>query len=150
MRQSSKCSFVQNLNKNETSNSISTKSVSINCIAFSPQIFYLIIIDLYRKQKTLLVKSEELEAVKNTIVVSKTFVFIFMSNSFFIQSKLQLVASSESQTEFNSFKSEKFTINFNSTSTISDFELIIKSNVAFVVNSTFFFSYDKRLTTYKN
>ena len=150
MRQSLKCSFVQDLNENETSNSTSTKFASINCIAFSPQIFYLIIIDLYRKQKTLFVKSEKFETVKNAIVVSKTFVFIFMSSSFFIQSKFQLVASSESQTGFDSFKSEKFTTSFSSTSTISDFESIIKSDVALVANSTFFFSYDKRLTTYKN
>ena len=68
VRQSSNCLFVQKLNKKETStnisiiavkNSTSTKFVSINCIAFSSQIFYLIIIDLYRKRKTLLVKIEE-------------------------------------------------------------------------------------------
>ena len=68
VRQSSNCLFVQRLNKKETStnisiivvkNSTSTKLVSINYSAFSPQIFYLIIVDLYRKQKILLIKTEE-------------------------------------------------------------------------------------------
>ena len=68
VRQSSNCLFVQKSNKKETStnisiivveNSTSKKFVSFNCIAFSSQIFYLIIIDLYRKQNILLVKTEE-------------------------------------------------------------------------------------------
>ena len=70
MRQSSNCVFVQELDITfkETSVAISiialvdstlTKSVSIKYIAFSPQILYLIIEDLYHKQKTLLVKTEE-------------------------------------------------------------------------------------------
>ena len=68
MRQSRNCSFVQNLDEIKASkiisvialvNSTSMKSISINDIASSPQIFYLIIIDLYRKRKILLVKTEE-------------------------------------------------------------------------------------------
>ena len=142
MRQSSNCSFVQILNENETSatisiNTTSTKFVSINCIAFSSQIFYLIIENLYHKQKTLLVKSEKFEAVKNAIVVSKTFVFIFTSNSLFIQSKFQFVASFESQTEFNSFKFEEFTSDFNSSS------LSIESCAELI-------TYKKRLIIFKN
>ena len=150
MRQSSNCVFVQELNITfkETSivisvialiNSTSTKFVSSNCIAFSSQIFYLIIKDLYHKQKTLFVKSEKLEAVKNAIVASKTFVSISTSSSLFIQSKFQFVASSELQTEFNSFKFEEFTISFNSssTSTKSSFEFVIQSDVILVASSIF-------------
>ena len=282
-RQSSNCVFVQKLNMifKETSiaisiialiDSTSTKSASINCIAFSPQTFYLIIIDLYRKQKILLVKieknvktfiisyekrlinyknwshdklsitdtiaiefwhksnttdiiysdiiicsecdaiwfewlndknslqihlmwnncfliktlNEEFETVISTssslfiqsklqLVASSIFISVSEnsnstsslsenSNSTFLrsisfcsastilslsQSKLQLVASFEFQTEFKFFKFDEFTINFSSTSTISDFESIIKSNAVLVANSTFFFSYDKRLTTFK-
>ena len=189
IRQSSNCVFAQELNiiSKKTSiaisiivlvDSTSTKFISINCIAFSPQILYLIIENLYHKQKTLFVKNEKLE-----------------SSSLFIQSKLQLVASSEYQIKLKFFKFDEFTINFNSNSTsmILCFESIIKSNVVLVASSifisisknsnsislrsislcststillinqssyllvanqyqhivmTFFFSYDKRLTTF--
>ena len=62
---------------------------------------------------------------------------IFTSSSFFIQSKFQFVANFEFQTKFKFEKFEKFTINFNSTSTISDFESIIKLNIVLVANSIF-------------
>ena len=67
-RQSSNCSFVKNSNEKKTFiiDSTSTKSVSINCIAFSPQIFYLIIKNLYHKQQTLLAKIEKNLAVIET------------------------------------------------------------------------------------
>ena len=138
MRQSSNCSIIQILNENETStvistNATSTKFVSINCIAFSPQILYLIIKDLYHKQKTLLAKTEKnltvIETKKTAVAAQKTTektVAVRKQNS-----------KIKSRNFFESFKSEKFTINFNSTSTISDFELIIKSNVVLVVSSIF-------------
>ena len=52
-RQLSNCSFVRNLNEKKIFiiDSTSTKSASINCIAFSSQIFYLIIENLYHTQK---------------------------------------------------------------------------------------------------
>ena len=57
----SDCSLNQNLNLNDkkTFNSTSTELTSINCIAFSSQISYLIIENLYHKQKALLVKVEK-------------------------------------------------------------------------------------------
>ena len=138
MRQSSNCSIIQILNENEIStvisvNATSTKFASINCIAFSSQIFYLIIENLYHKQKILLTKIEEnlavIEAEKAAIVVQKA---IEEANAARKQnSKIKSRNFSES------FKSEKFTINFNSTSTILNFESIIKSDIVFVVNSIF-------------
>ena len=70
MRQSPNCVFAQELDitSKETSvaipaialvDSASTKPASTNCIASSPQIFYLTIKDLYHKQKALLAKTEE-------------------------------------------------------------------------------------------
>ena len=71
-RQSSNCLFVQTLNEKNTSKKlkehdslfvsiieINFSSSSFSSFEFSPQIFYLIIIDLYRKQKILFVKIEE-------------------------------------------------------------------------------------------
>ena len=138
MRQSSKCSFVQDLNENEILNSTSTKFASINCIAFSSQIFYLIIKNLYHTQKILLVKIKKelkidfikFETKEITIVVQET-----------IKREIVVALKQNSKFKFNeflkSFKFEKFTINFNSTSTILCFESIIKSNVVFVANSIF-------------
>ena len=138
MRQSSKCSFVQNLNKNETSNSTLTKSVSINCIEFSSQIFYLIIKNLYHTQKILLVRIEKklkidfikFETKEITIVVQKT-----------IKREIVVVLKQNSKFKFNeffkSFKFEKFTINSNSTSTKSNFEFVIQLNVILVASSIF-------------
>ena len=151
VRQSSNCLFVQKLNKKEISTDISviavedstsTKSVSINYNAFSSQIFYLIIENLYYKQKALLVKSEEFETMIST------------SNSFFIQSKFQFVASSELQTEFKFFKFNVFLIDF----TLFDVDDIIEF-INQVVNSSqisyrhiviMISTYEKRLTTFKN
>ena len=59
MRQSSNCLLTQSLVEKETFSSTSTELVSINCIAFSSQTSYLIIENLYHKQKTLLVKVEK-------------------------------------------------------------------------------------------
>ena len=206
MRQSLKCSFVQSLNKNETSSSTSTKSVSINYIAFSSQIFYLIIVDLYRKQKILFVKTEKnvktfmtsyekrlisyknwfhnkfsaddmiaiefcyklnikdivtcskcdmklfkwfidanfltihlkarncslTQALNDTIVAQKT-----------IEQKTIAARKQNSKIKFRnfseSFKSEKFTINFNSNSISieSELDIVIQSDVLFVANSIF-------------
>ena len=103
MRQLSNCVFVQELNITfkETLiiisvialiNSTSMKFASINDIAFSSQVFYLIIKNLYHKQKTLLVKNEKFET----------------SSSSFIQSKFQFVASFKSQTELKFVKFSRF------------------------------------------
>ena len=144
MRQSSNCVFAQELDIifKETSvttsvialvDSTSTKLVSINCIAFSPQIFYLIIEDLYHKQKTLFAKIKEdltvIEAEKAAIAAQKAIEEAVAARK--QNSKIKSRNFSES------FKSEKFTISFSSTSTMSDFESIIKSNVVFVANSIF-------------
>ena len=136
MRQSLNCSFVQKLNKKETSTNIlivedstSTEFVSINYIVFSSQILYLIIENLYHKQQILLAKTEDLtviEAKKTAIVVQEV-----------VESKVDVVVNFELKIKIKSFKFEKFTINFSSTSTISCFESIIKSNVVFVANSIF-------------
>ena len=74
--------------------------------------------------------------IEEQIVIAS---FISSLSSLFNQSELSLVASFELQTKFKSFKFEEFTISFNSKSTSikSSFELIIKSDVAFVANSTF-------------
>ena len=113
MRQSSNCLFFQD--KKETSiNATSTKSASIKCIAFSPQILYLIIENLYQRQKILIVKIDFIEAKKAAIIAQKIM-------------KQEVIAvfkqSSKTKTEFfKSFKFEKFTITFSSTSTKSRFE----------------------------
>ena len=140
MRQSSNCVFVQELNITFKKTliiisiialikSTSIKFVSINDIAFSSQRLYLIIENLYHKQQILLAKIENLtiiETEKIAIVVQEV-----------IESKIDVVVNSELKTKIKSFKFEKFTINFNSTSTISNLESIIKSNVALVASSIF-------------
>ena len=143
MRQLSNCEFVQKLiiTSNETPAAISavstsTKSVSINCIAFSPQTPYLIIKNLYHKQKTLLAKIEEnlktetcdvieTNAKKITIVIKKA-----VESKIVIAAKLQSKSMIKFNKLFKSFKSENFIINFNSNSTSieSYFESDIQSN----------------------
>ena len=149
MRQSSNCVFAQELNIifKETSiiisiialiDSTSTKSASINCIAFSPRILYLIIKNLYYTQKILLVKVEKelkidfikFETKETTIVVQET-----------IKREIVVALKQNSKLKFSeflkSFKFEKFTINSSSTSTKSSFEFVIQSDVIFVANSIF-------------
>ena len=128
---------------------------------------------MYHKQTTLLAKIEKnlaiIEAEKAAIVAQEA-----------VKREVVIVLKQSSKLKFSeffkSFKSEKFTINFNSTSTILNLESIIKLNVALVAslifisisensNSTFlrsislcstsyivttlYFSYDKRLMTFK-
>ena len=143
MRQTSNCIFIQNETSiivflQEILNSTSTKIVSINDIIFSSQIFYLIIKNLYHKQRVLLVKNEKIET----------------SNSFFIQSKLQFVASFEFQTKFKFFKFNVFSIDFilfdvddiidfiNQTvnSSQTSYQYIVKKKI---------FIYEQRLITFK-
>ena len=155
MRQSSKCSFVQDLNENETSNSTSTKFVSINCIAFSSQILYLIIKDLYHKQKTLLAKIEEKFTVSfssSSTSTKSSFESVIQSNVIFVASSI--LTSTSKNTKIISSRS----ISFNSTSTIllinqSSYLLVANQLVAQIsyqhIVMTFFFSYNKRLTTFK-
>ena len=59
MRQSSNCLLTQSLVEKETFNSAPAELAPINCIASSSQTSYLIIEDLYHKQKALLAKAEE-------------------------------------------------------------------------------------------
>ena len=160
MRQSSNCVFAQELNITfkETSiaisvialiDSTSTKSASINCIAFSSQIFYLIIKYLYHKQKTLLAKIEE----KSTINFNSSSTSTKSSFEFVIQLNVILVASSIlTSISKNSKMISSRLISFCSTSTIL---LINQSNYLFVANQfvahisyqhivmTFFFNYEK-------
>ena len=135
-RQSSNCSFVKNSDEKKAFiiDSTSTKSASINCIAFSPQILYLIIEDLYHKQQTLLAKIEKdlavIEAEETAIVAQET-------------AEQEVVAARKQRSKFKSneffksFKFEESTISFSSTSTISDFESIIKSDAVLVASSIF-------------
>ena len=129
-RQSSNCSFVQDLNENETSSSTRAKSASINDIAFSSQTFYLIMKDLYHKQQTLLAKVEKdlavIETEKTAIVVQEI-----------AESKIDVVVNSELKTKIKSFKFEKFTISSSSTSTESSLEFATQSNVIFAASSVF-------------
>ena len=138
-RQSSNCTFEQN------EISTSTRFASINDIAFSSQVFYLIIKNLYHKQKVLLVKSEKFETMIST------------SSSLFIQSKLQFVASSESQTEFEFFKFNVFSnsidfILFDVDDIIEFINQIVKSSqISYQhIVMTFFSIYEKRLITFTN
>ena len=204
-RQSSNCLFVQTLNEKNTSRKskkhdsllvsiIETSFSSSSSSSLEFLIFYLIIIDLYRKQKILLVKVKENVktfiisyeqrlityndwfhdkssavnmivvdfirqfCIKNITSCSKCLIifddWFVDSNSLrmhFDESDCSLTKAVEQETivvrkqsskikfrNFSeSFKSEKFTINFSSISTISDFERIIKSNVILVENSIF-------------
>ena len=120
--------------------STSMKLASLNCIAFSSQTSYLIIENLYHKQKALLVKIEEelktrvleikvyleeleeLDAKKAAIVIQKA-----------MKSEVVAALKSSSKTIFSKFlklfKSEEFASKFSSTSMKQCLESAIQSSL---------------------
>ena len=143
-RQSLNCSFVKSSDEEKAFiiDSTSTKFSSINYIVFSSSILYLIIEDLYHKQQTLLAKIEEnltiIETKKIAIIVQKV-----------IESKVDVVVNFKfrAKINFKSFKFEKFTSKFNSSSTSikSSFVSIIQSDVVLIANLIFISNFSRSI-----
>ena len=138
MRQSPNCVFAQELDitSKETPvaipaialvDSTPTEPAPINCIASSPQIPYLIIEDLYHKQKALLAKIEAEEAAAAAQEAAKREAVIAPKQS----SKLKPNESPKSS------KSEESTVSPNSSSTSAEPspEPVIQSDVILAASS---------------